>query len=144
MIPRLGAIAVVLRGDQVLLVQRGKDPGRGLWGYPGGAVEWGETAAEAAIRELREETGVIATPGPLIGHSDVIHREAHTDQGTAKGEVTHHFFLAATLCTYVSGEPVAADDAADAKWVPHEVVLKEKLPMSADVGRVLEQALTAQ
>ena len=135
MTPRLGAIAVVLRGDQVLLVQRGKDPGRGLWGYPGGAVEWGETAAQAAIRELAEETGVTATPGPLIGHSDVIHRE--------DGIVTHHYFLAATLCTYVSGEPLAADDAADAKWVPHDIVLQRKLPMSADVERVLKQALAA-
>ncbi|WP_300513054.1 NUDIX hydrolase [Aliiroseovarius sp.] len=135
MTPLLGAIAVVIRGADVLLVQRGKAPDRGLWGYPGGGVEWGETVAEAAVRELAEETGVKATPGPLIGHSDVIRYEGDL--------VTHHYFLAATLCTYVSGDPRAADDAADARWVPHEVVLQGKLPMSADVDRVLKLALAA-
>jgi ADP-ribose pyrophosphatase YjhB (NUDIX family) len=142
MTPLLGAIAVVLRGDQVLLVQRGKDPGRGLWGYPGGGVEWGETAAQAAIRELREETGVIATPGPCIGHVDVIRRGAD-GQGRPSDPVTHHYFLAATLCTYVSGDPVAADDAADAKWVTHDIVLQGDLYMSPDVDRILKLALAA-
>jgi ADP-ribose pyrophosphatase YjhB (NUDIX family) len=138
MTPRLGAIAVVIRDGQVLLVQRSKQPDRGLWGYPGGAVEWGETVAQAALRELREETGVIATPGPLIGHSDVIRR----DGDDPAGSVTHHYFLAATLCSYVAGEPVAADDAADARWVAFDAVLQGKLPMSADVDRVLKNALS--
>lgn len=134
--PLLGAIAVVLRGDQVLLVQRGKDPDRGLWGFPGGGVEWGETVAEAALRELQEETGVRAAPGPVIGHCDVIRREG--------GRVTHHYFLAAVLCHYQSGAPVAADDAADARWVAQADVLSGTLAMSADVDRVLRLALAAQ
>ena len=135
MTPQLGAIAVVLRGDHVLLVQRGKDPDRGLWGFPGGGVEWGETVAQAAVRELREETGVIAASGGLIGHSDVIQRDGDT--------VTHHYFLAAVSCQYLSGEPCAADDAADARWFPHDIVLKGELPMSRDVDRVLRLALEA-
>ncbi|WP_421704056.1 NUDIX hydrolase [Aliiroseovarius sp.] len=143
MTPLLGAIAVVLRGDQVLLVQRGKDPGRGLWGYPGGGVEWGESVAEAAIRELREETGVLATPGPCIGHVDVIRRGAD-GRGGPGDPVTHHYFLAATLCAYQSGEPVAADDAADAKWVAQDIVLQRDLYMSPDVDRILKQALAAR
>ncbi len=58
--PRLGAIAVLVRDDRALLVQRGKMPDAGLWGFPGGHVEPGETALAAAVRELREETGVRA------------------------------------------------------------------------------------
>ena len=60
--PKLGAIAVVVRNDHVLLARRGKEPDAGLWGFPGGHVELGETALQAAVRELREETGVEAHP----------------------------------------------------------------------------------
>lgn len=57
-IVRAGASAVVLRGGEVLLVERGKDAAGGLWSLPGGHVEAGETAMQAAIREVREETGL--------------------------------------------------------------------------------------
>ena len=58
--PRPGASVVVFRGDEVLLVQRGKRPYEGFWSLPGGEIQWGETAAEAARRELKEETGLLA------------------------------------------------------------------------------------
>ena len=58
--PVPGVLAVVARGRQVLLVRRAKNPDVGKWGFPGGRIELGETAAEAAVRELREETGVLA------------------------------------------------------------------------------------
>ena len=65
--PRLAALAVTLdQGrNHVLLVQRRNPPDAGLWGFPGGHVEAGETALCAAARELAEETGVIATPVPI-------------------------------------------------------------------------------
>lgn len=141
MTPVLGVIAVVLRGDQVLLVQRGKAPDRGLWAYPGGAVNWGEPVAQAALRELREETGVIAAPGPLIGQAEVIRRAGGADHDADQHLVTHHYFIAAVLCHYQSGEPRAADDAADARWVSQQAVLQGDLPMSKDVERVLKLAL---
>src|SRR5690554_2944487 len=72
--PVPGVLAVVARNGQVLLVRRAKPPDRGMWGFPGGRIEPGETAAEAAVRELREETGVDASAGRVLTAIDVIDR----------------------------------------------------------------------
>lgn len=132
--PKLAALAVVLRGDQVLLVQRRNPPDANLWGFPGGHVERGETAMMAAVRELAEETGVVARAVDYIGNIDII------QPGTA-GDIEHHYFLAAVLCAYQSGEPVADDDALAAEWVDCGAVLAETRPLSADVARILRLAL---
>ena len=134
MLPRLAALAVVLRDDQVLLVQRRNPPDAGLWGFPGGHVEPGETALAAAARELAEETGVIARPLAYLDNIDVIERDAG-------GALRFHFLLAAVLCAYVSGQPVAADDALDAGWWPVDAVIAGGLPQSASVAAVLRRAL---
>lgn len=132
--PRLAALAVTLRGDDVLLVRRRNPPDAGLWGFPGGHVEPGETALAAAARELAEETGVTATPRSYIDNVDVIE---HGDDGSLRW----HFLLAAVLCDYISGEPVAADDADEARWFPIGRVLDGQVHTSAHVGRVLARAL---
>lgn len=132
--PRLAALAVLVRGGQVLLVQRRNPPDAGLWGFPGGHVEPGETALDAAARELAEETGVIARPRAYIDNIDVI-------EHSSDGALRFHFLLAAVLCDYVSGQPVAADDALDAAWVPVDKVLSGGLPQSASVARTLQLAL---
>ena len=64
--PKLGAIAVVVRKGRMLLVQRKKNPNAGTWGFPGGHVQLGETAMQAAVRELAEETSVVATPNRYL------------------------------------------------------------------------------
>lgn len=138
MFPRLAALAVTLRGGRddrrVLLVQRRNPPDAGMWGFPGGHVEPGETALAAAARELFEETGVIAKPHAYIDNIDVIERGP-------EGALSFHFLLAAVLCDYVSGQPHAADDALDAAWVPIADVLSGRLPQSASVADVLQKAL---
>ena len=121
--PTLGVLAVALRGPSVLLVKRANPPDAGLWGYPGGKVEPGETVAEAAMRELQEETGLIGSPGPVLGTKDIIHR-------AADGSLAYHFFLVAVLCEEARGQAVAADDAADLAWVPDEEVFAGMRPMS--------------
>ncbi|MEM5477074.1 NUDIX hydrolase [Pacificibacter sp. AS14] len=136
-LPKLGALAVVLRDGAALLVQRKNPPDAGTWGFAGGHVEFGETFAEAAVRELSEETGVIATPVQLIETAEFIHRDA-------SGTVTHHFVLGAVLCDYVSGEPVADDDALDAAWVPLEDIYAKRLPMSDKVDDVVCMAAVFQ
>ena len=134
--PTLGALAVVVRGAEVLLVRRRNKPDAGLWGYPGGHVEAGETVQQAAIRELREETSIRAEAGPVLRGIDLIRRGAD-------GALMHHFYLVAVLCHYDSGVPVAADDAQEAQWVSLDMVLDRALPMSADVDRLLELACAA-
>ncbi|MFY0597993.1 MAG: NUDIX hydrolase [Cognatishimia sp.] len=114
--PTLGAIAVLLKDEKFLLVQRGKDPGRGLWGFPGGHVELGETAQEAAVRELLEETNIRAEAQDYLTAVDVIGRDD-------AGDVSYHFLLAVVPCTYQSGEAMAGDDAAAVEWVPAAEVI---------------------
>ena len=103
--PILGASACIWRGRQVLLIKRGKPPGKGLWSLPGGKIEIGETAEAAAVRELFEETQVTAKLFQSIGPFEV----------RRDGVVIYSISCFAGL--YVSGEAVASSDAADVAWV---------------------------
>ncbi|MDF0603938.1 NUDIX hydrolase [Psychromarinibacter sp. C21-152] len=131
--PKLAALAVLPHQGHVLLVRRRNPPDAGLWGYPGGHVDWGETVAEAAVRELAEETGVRGAAAGWLTNLDIILREG--------GAVRHHFLLAAVLCRWRAGAPQAADDVSEAEWVPQAEVLSRARPLSQDVDRVLRLAL---
>ena len=131
--PRLGALAVLVHEGQVLLVQRGKALDHGLWGFPGGHVEPGETALDAARRELLEETGVVADAVGYLTNIDLVRHEGR--------ELSAHYLLAAVLCRYRSGAAQAADDAADARWFDPAEVLARTLPMSDLVPELLELGL---
>lgn len=133
-VPKLGALAVVLRNGHVLLAQRKKQPDAGLWGFPGGHVEWGETALTAATRELREETGVIAEPKDYLTNYDLIRQDD-------EGQTVTHYLLVGVLCSYVEGTPRVVDEIADVRWVSFEAVQAGELPMSARVADLLELAL---
>jgi 8-oxo-dGTP diphosphatase len=103
---------VCLRGAEVLLIRRGTPPRLGEWSLPGGRIEWGEPAAAAALRELREETGVEAQ---LIGLIDVVDG---LFTSRSSGETTRHYVLVDYAARWVSGEPVAGDDASEACFHP--------------------------
>lgn len=128
--PVVAVLAVVLRAGQVLLVQRANSPDAGLWGFPGGKVEFGEALLDAAARELFEETGVTADPLRVFDAVDVFDR--------ADGALHRHFVLVAVLCDWRGGEPVAADDAADARWV--DLAGLEALALSKDVAAMARKA----
>lgn len=115
--PVVGVLAVVWRDDKVLLVRRANPPQSGCWGFPGGGVELSETLAQAAQRELVEETGVIATGGQPVTAIDVI--EPSVAAGTAAGDRArprYHYVLVAVALDWQAGEPMAGDDALDAAW----------------------------
>lgn len=131
--PVLGALAVVLRDGHALLARRGKEPDAGLWGFPGGHVELGETALDAAVRELREETGIAAEALEYLTNIDVLRHDAD-------GRPSVHYLLAAVLCDYVDGTPVADDDIVDARWVALDVIAKGGLPMSDRVHDIADMA----
>lgn len=109
--PVPAAGVVCLRGDAVLLIRRGKPPRQGEWSLPGGRIEPGEGAIEAALRELREETGVEARITGLLDVVDGIFPEAG-----------RHYVLIDYAAEWMSGEPVAGDDAMEAAFVPLDQV----------------------
>ena len=131
--PKLAAIAVVIHEDRVLLVRRKKEPDAGRWGFPGGHVDPGETALAAAVRELAEETSVRAAPERYLTNLDIIVRDD-------AGALRFHFLLAAVLCRYVSGTPLADDDVSDAAWFALKDVAQ--LDTSANVLKVIDLAIT--
>lgn len=135
-IPVPAVIAVVLRGEEILLVCRKTPPDAGMWGFPGGKMEFGETIEQAAVRELYEETGVVAEPEGVLTVLDSFHKDAD-------GTLTHHFVLPAIACRWVSGNPVAADDAAKAEWVPLHDLGNGERELIVAVDRVAELAVEA-
>ena len=117
---KAAASAAVFRGDEVLLVERGKPPVSGVWSLPGGHIEPGEPAREAARREVMEETGVTAELLGVVDVHDVIIRDA-------AGTLTAHYLLAVYYGHWRAGEPVAATDCRDARFVPLEELGRYRL-----------------
>lgn len=109
--PKCGVSAAILRGNEVLLVERGKGPLRGLWSLPGGHIEPGEPAVMAAAREVEEETGVAAEIAGLVDFHEVLRRDSNAS-------VAVHYILLVFYGRWIDGEPVAGGDAAVARFVP--------------------------
>jgi 8-oxo-dGTP diphosphatase len=109
----IGAIIIEPGGARVVLVKRAHPPIQGQWSIPGGALEVGELVRDAAIREAREETGLIIEPGELLGVYDRVLR--HAD-----GRVQYHYVLVDFLCRPVGGELRAGTDAAEVRWFTRE------------------------
>jgi 8-oxo-dGTP diphosphatase len=131
--PVPAVIAVVIREDRALLVRRANPPDAGLWGFPGGKIEFGETVREAAIRELLEETGVQAEAQDILTTLDILGRNP-------SGAMQQHFILIAVRCRWISGEPAAGDDALEAGWFAIAELGGGKIALSADVEVIARRA----
>ena len=113
--PVIAVGGVVVHENCVLLIRRGKEPARGEWAIPGGRVKLGETMREAVVREIKEETAVSVRPGKLVYYFETI-------QPDSDGRIQYHYAIFDFKATYLAGEPMAHDDAMDARWVsPTEV-----------------------
>jgi 8-oxo-dGTP diphosphatase len=117
--------AMVARDGKILLVRRNKGPDK--WGFPGGLLELGETVAEGALRELAEETGVVAEAGAVAEVLTIISRDE-------TGRIRNHYVLMAVTCRWISGEPVAASDALEAGWFTRDQL--RDMECHADVERL--------
>jgi 8-oxo-dGTP diphosphatase len=135
--PMLGASVGVYRDGRVLIAERLADPGRGLFSFPGGRVELGETAAEGALRELREEVGIGARLLGLIDIVDAIHRDG-------QGNVTFHALVCVFAASWDGGEPQSSPEAGKLVWARPEEVGRypttRRLPELAVRGATLVEA----
>ena len=135
--PIVAVLAVVLRGDKVLIVQRAQQPNAGRWGFPGGVLELGETVAEGAMRELLEETGVVAEAAGWLNVHDAISRDD-------EGKVQFHYTLIAMRGVWQAGDGVAADDAAACAWASRDDIVAGQYPTFPTLLPLFDQALAAQ
>ncbi|MBA3463483.1 MAG: NUDIX domain-containing protein [Deltaproteobacteria bacterium] len=126
MTPVCAVAAIVFDPEgRVLLVERGKPPGEGLWSVPGGRLIGSETLAQGVAREVREETGLVVEVGPL---SCVVERMGDD----------FHFVILDYLARVVGGTLAAGSDARAARFVDEAEL--ERLPLTDGLVDVLTRA----
>lgn len=130
--PVPGVSTITLRDGRVLLAKRAKKAGYGLWSLPGGHIEAGEPARDAALRELAEETGVTARLDRLIECQDIIHRDAD-------GKVVFHYVVSVFLCHWQQGEAIAATDVSEVMWAGESDL--EHLKMTHGTAELIRKTL---
>src|SRR5262245_18260052 len=131
--PILGVGLILIRGEEVLLVRRGREPSRGLYSVPGGGVTDGETSAETASRELREETGLSARVEGLV---EIVER-LHRDEG---GRVRYHYVIVDFWAREFTGDPAPGGDADEVVWASPAMLAS--LPTTEGLIEVVEKAKT--
>lgn len=104
--PRLAVSAAIFREGKILLVRRARAPARGVYTFPGGRVEFGETLTEALTREIREETQLTIEIVGLAGWREALPAQAGGG----------HFVILPFAARWIGGEPVLNDELDDAQW----------------------------
>jgi mutator protein MutT len=123
--PTIGVSVCVVQAGRVLLTQRARPPFENLWSLPGGHVKRGESLRDAALRELKEETGINARLGEIIGWNEIIRPEKHV-------------VIAVFTAQFESGEAVAADDAKAVRWVDHREI--DRLELTPGLSGIVNKA----
>lgn len=129
--PIIGVGVVVWHGERVLLVRRSKPPRMGHWSLPGGAQRLGETIAEAARREVKEEAGLEIVLGDVVAAVDLIERDR-------QGRIRYHYTLIDFVAEAENSALNPGSDAADARWFGLAEV--EALGLWSETVRVIKLA----
>ncbi len=129
--PRAAASAAIFRDGKVLLAQRSKPPLKGIWSLPGGHIEAGEKAIDAAHRELNEETGITAD---LKGLADVANVIMRRDDGALRV----HYVISVFYGIWLHGEAKAESDCQAVEWV--DIAELSERPMTDGTAAIIERA----
>ena len=131
--PIVAVGAVIIDGARVLLIKRANEPSKGEWSLPGGAVEIGESLEAALAREVREETCLDVTVGPVVEVLDRIRRD-EVDR------VEYHYVIVDYLCHLRGGTAACGSDADEVRWAALDDLASFRLTPS--VQAVIEKART--
>lgn len=131
--PLVGVGVVIRNNDFIVLVERGKEPKKGVWAIPGGLIELGESVRGAAIREVLEECNIQIELGDIISVVDLI---KHDNSGV----VQYHYILIDFFAKYMDGVLKAGSDVEDAKWVSKDELDSYDIPEIT--RKVIEKAFT--
>jgi 8-oxo-dGTP diphosphatase len=135
--PILAVSAAIFRAGKVLVVRRARKPALGVYTFPGGVVEAGETLLEALRREVREETSLEIEPLSLAGYREVIAPDAER-------RIERHFVILPFACRWVSGEPKLNEELDDARWLmPSELSGLTTTEGLAEIVAAAEQLTTS-
>jgi ADP-ribose pyrophosphatase YjhB (NUDIX family) len=129
--PIIGVGALILQRDRILMAQRGKEPLKGSWSLPGGALETGESLADGVRREVREETGLDIRP---LGVLEIFERIMRDASGTPE----YHYVLIDYMCRIVGGTLAPGDDVCAVEWVRRRDL--PKLQITEGTLAVIEKA----
>jgi 8-oxo-dGTP diphosphatase len=108
--PMVGVGALIYKRDRILMAQRGKEPLKGWWSLPGGALELGELLADGIRREVLEETGLKIR---LLGVLEIFERIMRD----AEGKPEYHYVLIDYIARETGGELRPGDDVCAVEWV---------------------------
>jgi mutator protein MutT len=132
------AVGVIIRSNglagegRIVLIRRDKEPAKGLWTFPGGAVELGETVRAAARREAQEETGLEVELGEVAVVIDHVARDA-------EGHVQYHYIIIDFHAEPVGGALRPGSDVSDARWA--SLADLDELEMTEKAEEIARQLL---
>jgi 8-oxo-dGTP diphosphatase len=121
--PILGVGGVVIHGNRVLLIRRGREPLKGEWSIPGGMLELGESLEDGVKREVLEETGLKVRPLKVLTVFDRIQKNGE--------RVQYHYVIVDYVCRPTGGRLKSGSDVLDARWVEREELARYQITPKA-------------